>query len=113
MTAKKKNESKKVSTVNKKDEPIHEGNSKDICFIIMPFGGWFDTYYESIYIPAIKSAGLEPKRADNLYRPSTIVNDIWTYTKKAKIVLADLSERNPNVFYELGLAHALAKPAIL
>ena len=48
-----------------------------------------------------------------LYRPSTIVNDIWTYTQKSKIVLAELSGKNPNVFYELGLAHALAKPAIL
>jgi hypothetical protein len=41
------------------------------------------------------------------------VNDIWDYTKRAKIILADLSGKNPNVFYELGLAHALAKPAIL
>jgi hypothetical protein len=83
------------------------------CFIIMPFGGWFDEYYSSIYQPAIRASGLEPKRADDLYRPSTIVNDIWILTKEAKVVLADLTGKNPNVFYELGLAHALAKPAIL
>lgn len=88
-------------------------NIKEACFTIMPFGGWFDDYYDSIYCPAIKAAGLEPCRADDLYRPSTIVNDIWSLTQKAKIVLADLSGKNPNVFYELGLAHALAKPAIL
>ncbi len=86
---------------------------KDTCFTIMPFGGWFDDYYDSIYQPAIDAAGLSPKRADDLYRPSTIVNDIWTYTKGAKIVLADLTGKNPNVFYELGLAHALAKPVVL
>ena len=85
----------------------------DHCFTIMPFGGWFDQYYESIYCPAIEAAGLKPCRADDLYRPSTIVNDIWSYTQKAKLILADLSGKNPNVFYELGLAHALAKPAIL
>jgi hypothetical protein len=79
----------------------------------MPFGGYFDKYYESIFQPAIKNAKLEPKRADDLYRPSTIVNDIWAYTKKAKLVLADLTGKNANVFYELGLAHALAKPVIL
>lgn len=79
----------------------------------MPFGGWFDTYYESIYCPAIESAGLTPRRADDLMRPSTIVHDIWEYTREAKIVLADLTGQNPNVFYELGLAHAIAKPAIL
>ena len=87
--------------------------AKEICFVIMPFGGWFDKYYEDIYCPAISAAGMTPKRADDLYRPSNIVQDIWTYTKKAKIILADLSNKNPNVFYELGLAHALAKPAIL
>lgn len=83
------------------------------CFVIMPFGGYFDEYYESIYIPAIESAGLTAVRADALYRPGTIVTDIWTLTKQAKIVLADLSTKNANVYYELGLAHAIAKPAIL
>lgn len=86
---------------------------KEICFVIMPFGGWLDDYYQDIYCPAINAAGLEPHRADDLFRPSTIVTDIWVYTKKARLILADLSGKNPNVFYELGLAHALAKPAIL
>ena len=90
-----------------------EKAAKDVCFVIMPFGGWLDDYYQDIYCPAIKGAGLEPHRADDLFRPSTIVNDIWAYTKKARLILADLSGKNPNVFYELGLAHALAKPAIL
>jgi len=90
-----------------------ETETKDTCFVIMPFGGWFNDYYSSIYCPAIKNAGLIPKRADDIYRPSTIVQDIWELTKKAKIVLADLTGKNANVFYELGLAHALAKPAIL
>jgi len=89
------------------------GAPKDICFVLMPFGGWLDNYYETIYRPAIDASGLEPHRADDLFRPSTIVNDIWAYTRRAKLLLADLSGRNPNVFYELGLAHALAKPAIL
>jgi hypothetical protein len=86
---------------------------RDICFVIMPFGGWLDGYYTDIYRPAISDSGLDPHRADDLFRPSTIVNDIWSYTKRAKLILADLSGKNPNVFYELGLAHALAKPAIL
>src|SRR5712692_6893487 len=86
---------------------------KDICFTIMPFGGWLDDYYETIYCPAIQAVGLEPHRADDLFRPSTIVNDIWAYTKRAKLLIADLTGKNPNVFYELGLAHALGKPAIL
>jgi hypothetical protein len=92
---------------------IKVGEYRDACFVLMPFGGWRDDYYETIYKPAIESSGLDPHRADDLFRPSTIVNDIWAYTKRAKLLLADLSGKNPNVFYELGLAHALAKPAIL
>lgn len=91
-------------------------NTKDKklnCFVIMPFGGWFDLYYKEVYIPAIEAAGFVAKRADDLYRPGNIVNDIWQYTKEADVVLADLTNKNPNVFYELGLAHAIAKPAIL
>ncbi len=85
----------------------------DFCFTIMPYGDWFDVYYNKIYAPAIEEAGLISKRADDLYRPSSIVHDIWQYTKESKIVLADLTSKNPNVLYELGLAHAIAKPVIL
>jgi len=94
----------------KKETKIKE---KPNCFIIMPFGGWFDKYYSEIYTPAIEDAGFEAKRADDLYRPGNIVNDIWNYTKDANVILADLTNKNPNVFYELGLAHAITKPAIL
>ena len=87
--------------------------ARNVCFVIMPFGGWLDDYYELIHKPAIQNATLEPHRADDLYRPSTIANDIWAYTKRAKPLLADLTGRNPNVFYESGLAHALGKPVIL
>lgn len=87
--------------------------SQDTCFVIMPFGGWFDNYYSTIYVPAIEEAGLLPTRADDIYRPSTIIQDIWNMTRNSLLVLADLTEKNANVFYELGLAHALAKPAIL
>jgi len=85
----------------------------DFCFTIMPYGNWFDTYYQKIYYPAIEEVGLKSTRADDLYRPSSIVHDIWQYTKDCKIVLADLTGKNPNVLYELGLAHAIGKPVIL
>jgi len=90
-----------------------KSQKKPNCFVIMPFGGWFDIYYQDIYIKAIESAGFIANRADDLYRPGNIVNDIWNLTKEADVILADLTNKNPNVFYELGLAHAITKPAIL
>jgi len=97
----------------KRAKAVQVASSNKSCFTIMPFGGWFNDYYETIYKPAIEAAGFNACRADDLFRPSTIVHDIWEYTQKASVILADLSGKNPNVFYELGLAHAIAKPAIL
>jgi hypothetical protein len=79
----------------------------------MPFGGWFDSYYEDIYCPAIAAARMTSRRVDDLYRPSNIIQDVWGLTQTAKVILADLTGKNPNVFYELGLAHAIAQPVVL
>jgi hypothetical protein len=79
---------------------------------MMPFGSWFDRYYQEIYVPAIKEAGFEPIRADELFTTGSVVEQIWDQIEKSKILLADLSEKNANVFYELGLAHAAGKPVV-
>jgi hypothetical protein len=109
----KKSKKRSISRKPSKSATTNDASQKNTCFVLMPYGGWFDQYYDDIYCPAIEDGGLTPNRADDLYRPGTIINDIWTLTQAAKLILADLSGRNPNVFYELGLAHALAKPAIL
>jgi hypothetical protein len=84
----------------------------DTCFVMMPFGAWFDRYYQEIYVPAIKDAGFEPVRADELFTTGSVVEQIWDQIEKARLLLADLSGKNPNVFYELGLAHAARKPVV-
>jgi hypothetical protein len=84
----------------------------DTCFVMMPFGQWFDRYYQEIYVPAIKEAGFEPVRADELFATGSVVEQIWDQIDKAKLLLADLSGKNANVFYELGLAHAASKPVV-
>jgi ribosomal protein L7/L12 len=79
----------------------------------MPYGDLSDRYYINVYAPAVEAAGLRPVRADSLFRPSPILEDIWRFTRDSQVLLADLSGRNPNVFYEVGLAHAIAKPVVL
>jgi hypothetical protein len=79
----------------------------------MPFGGYFDEYYNSIYKPIIQNNGLTSIRADNLYTTRLIIDDIVEEIQKSYIVLADVTGKNPNVNYELGIAHALGKPVIL
>lgn len=96
-------------------EPSEHGHPSPsgLCFVISPFGGWSDAYYEAIFLPAIASAGLRAQRADSLFRSSNIVHDIWRLVTTAKVMVADLTGKNPNVFYELGLAHAARKPVLL
>lgn len=84
----------------------------DTCFVLMPFGGWYDRYYEELYKPAIKEAGLEPMRADDLFSTGSVMEQIWEQVNKAKVLLAELTGRNANVFYELGLSHARGKPVV-
>jgi hypothetical protein len=84
----------------------------DFCFIMMPFGPWFDRYYKEIYQPACKDAGLEPIRADSLFSSGSVMEQIWEQIKNSKVLLAELTGKNPNVFYELGLAHAARKPVV-
>jgi hypothetical protein len=84
----------------------------DTCFVMMPFGSWSDKYYQEIYVPAIKEAGYEPVRADELFTTGSVMEQVWDQISKAKVLLADLTDKNPNVFYELGLAHAARKPVI-
>jgi hypothetical protein len=84
----------------------------DTCFVMMPFGQWMDAYYREIYVPAIKDAGLEPVRADELFSTGSVIEQIWEQISRAKVLLADLTGKNANVFYELGLAHAANKPVV-
>jgi hypothetical protein len=84
-----------------------------LCFVIMPFTEMLNPIYESIIKPVLKDLKYTALRADEIFTSKPIIDDIWTNIKKAKFLIADLTDRNPNVFYELGLAHALAKEVIL
>ena len=72
-----------------------------------------DRYYAQIFEPAIDEAGLSAVRADDVFRAGSILQDIVDMLTQSSVVLADISESNRNVHYELGLAHALGKPTIL
>jgi hypothetical protein len=83
------------------------------CFVISPFGDGFDEYYDKIYRPAIERTGLQAIRADEVYGTGAVIDDIFKQIRSATLVLCDVTGRNPNVNYELGVAHAFAKPAVI
>lgn len=86
----------------------------DSCFVMQPFAAPYDSYYEKIYKPAIEKAGLRPIRADaDIFGTGKIMEQVWRGINDATVLIAELTTRNPNVFYELGVAHASKKPVVL
>lgn len=82
----------------------------DLVSIMMPFAG-FDDVHQGI-VRACKQAGYRCQRADDIWEHSTILQDIFSLIYRSKIVIADFSGRNPNVMYEVGIAHTLGKIVI-
>ncbi|WP_009515470.1 hypothetical protein [Hydrogenophaga sp. PBC] len=102
-----------TATFKKLDKAV-KVDSGDSCFVMMPFASPHGDYYSKIYKPAIEKAGLRPVRADTeIFGTGKIIDQIWGGINASKVLVAELTTRNPNVFYELGLAHALEKPVVL
>lgn len=84
------------------------------CFVIQPFdSGKYDKRYQGIYKPAIEAAGLEPYRVDNDAGVLVPIDAIEKGIKQSAICLADITEDNPNVWYELGYAFASDRPVVM
>ncbi len=83
------------------------------CFVIAPFKAPYSGYYENILKPAIRAADLEPVRGDEFNSITPVMEDIWKSIVNCQICLADLSENNPNVLFEVGLAMAIDKPIVI
>src|ERR1700730_8550003 len=84
-----------------------------LAFVLLPFKSPFDSYYDEIIRPAAKLAGLETRKADEIYSTGPIIQDIWTQIWAATVVVADVTEKNPNVNYELGICHTLGVPTVI
>lgn len=87
----------------------------DYCFVIQPFddGGKFDKRYKEVYKSAIEKAGIEAYRIDKDPGTRNIISEIEEKIASSKICFADISEDNPNVWYELGFAFAIGKDVVM
>lgn len=82
-----------------------------LCFVLMPFKEpWSERVHNAIK-EIVEELGYNCRRADDLYG-RVILWDVWQSINEAAFVIADLTSDNPNVYYELGLAHALGKEII-
>jgi hypothetical protein len=86
---------------------------RPFAFVLMPFDPSFGDTYELAIKPACEAAGAYAERVDQQVFQGSILQRIYNQIAKADVVIADMTGKNANVFYETGYAHALGKAVIL
>jgi hypothetical protein len=82
-------------------------------FVLMPFAQVMRPVYDDHIKRVASGLSLTVGRADDLFSAHSVMADVWSGIYGAQMVVADCTGRNPNVFYEIGLAHVLGRPVIL
>ena len=83
------------------------------CFVLIPFAQEFRAIYHNAILPAAMAAGFTCHKADAPYAPSAIVRDIVERIFEDDVIIADITGSNPNVYYELGIAHTVGNKTII
>ena len=94
------------------DPKVHHGRWPDV-FVLMPFTDELRPVYEDHIRKVVRAKQLEIARADDFFAAGSIMGDVWSAINAAAFLIADCTGRNPNVFYEIGIAHAIGKQTIL
>jgi hypothetical protein len=82
-------------------------------FVLMPFAPDFRNVYAAVRSVVSDYAHCECVRADEIARSNRITDEVFEQIQRARFLIADITGQNPNVFYELGVAHALERPVIV
>ena len=83
-------------------------------FVLMPFTESLKPVYDHLFKKVAKTLNLTIARADDFFSQNSIMqHEIWSAINLASIIIADCTGKNPNVFYEIGIAHTIGKPVIL
>lgn len=103
---------KRIVRVN----PIFKGRDylieEGLCFVLMPLKEPFFRLYEQVLSPTLGKR-FRVLKADDIFKPTPIMDDIWEYINKSRFIVSDVTGKNPNVFYELGIAHTVGKEVII
>ena len=87
--------------------------SKYKAFVIMPFGSYFNDVYKLGIKATAKECDVDAKRLDDDFFDTNMVAEIYKKINDADFIIADMTGRNPNVFYEVGYADAKNKLVLL
>ncbi len=82
-------------------------------FVLIPFHEDFDNVFWFGIRGAVEDAGLYCERADEIHFTGNVLDKINEQIRRADVIVAEMTGRNPNVFYEVGIAHTVGKPTVL
>jgi hypothetical protein len=82
-------------------------------FVLMPFSEKMKPIFSDHIKTVAEKVNISCGRADDFFSVREVVRDIWHAIFNCRIVIADCTGRNPNVFYEIGIAHTIGRPTII
>jgi len=95
-------------------EPMRQSQFMSDIFMIMPFREKYNKIYTDVVRPTVSELNLTMKRGDEFNSvEGSIMREVWSAIHGCRLCIVETSEINANVYYELGIAHTLGKPAIL
>jgi hypothetical protein len=84
-----------------------------MCFVMLPFTEPYLTIFsDHVRLILEREMQLQILKADDIFRPEAIIQSVHDLIRKADVLVAEISERNPNVYYEIGFAHGIGKRVI-
>ena len=92
--------------------PLPADQQTDV-FVLMPFKTKLESIYSKHMKKMAQELGLRMLRADEIFSPKPFMEKVWDGICAAQLILADCTEKNPNVFYEIGMAHTVGKKVVL
>jgi hypothetical protein len=89
-------------------------STKPLAFVVMQFDpAEYEKLFNDVIVPVCNQLDLEPFRSSQAYYPGIIIADIQRQIRESRVIIAEITPVNPNVYYEVGYADALGKPVIL
>jgi len=99
--------------VGKAVDNAEKRRQQPFVFVVMPFARQYQDIYDHVVKQVVEDEGMVCIRADDLFEPRRIIDDIKRSIAAAVFIIGDLSGRSPNVFYEIGMAHAMHKSVLM
>lgn len=88
-----------------------EPRDEHLISVMMPFSPNFDSVYAAIS-KVCQDSNLRCQRADEIFNESELIQDVFSLIYRSRVVVCDFTTRNPNVYYETGIAHTLGRPVV-